>query len=113
MKLNKLIWLRAAQRRIIAKQFEQLEEISSTSETQKLLDIIQEKAHTIRGLNDKIINHADLGYIDTELLDSEGYSIENEMSTHRYQENIKTLSETTAEQRDENQNHFTTGEVRH
>ncbi|KAH3747448.1 hypothetical protein DPMN_181875 [Dreissena polymorpha] len=60
MQLNKLISLRAAQRRIIAKQFEKLEEISSTSESQKLLDIIQEKTHTIRGLNEKIINHADL-----------------------------------------------------
>ena len=79
MQLNKLISLRAAQRRIIAKQFEKLEEISSTSESQKLLDIIQEKTHTIRGLNEKIINHADLGDIETELFDSEEYSIELEI----------------------------------
>jgi len=113
MQLNKLISLRAAQRRIIAKQFEKLEEISSTSESQKLLDIIQEKTHTIRGLNEKIINHADLGDIETELFDSEEYSIELEMKIHRYQEKIKILNETTFEQRDANQNHFTTGDVRH
>ncbi|KAH3799012.1 hypothetical protein DPMN_152616 [Dreissena polymorpha] len=113
MQLNKLISLRAAQRLILAKQLEKLETISSTSESQKLLDIIQEKTHMIRGLNEKIIIHADLGNIDTQLLDNEEYSIELEMSIHRYQEKIKKLSETTFEQRDENQNHFTAGEVRY
>ncbi|KAH3733348.1 hypothetical protein DPMN_039774 [Dreissena polymorpha] len=112
MQLNKLISLRAALRRRIAKQFEKLEEISSTSESQKLLDIIQEKTHTIRGLNEKIIKHADLGDLETELFDSEEYSIELELKIHRYQEKIKTLNETTFEQKDANQNHFTTASNR-
>ncbi|KAH3799075.1 hypothetical protein DPMN_152678 [Dreissena polymorpha] len=113
MQLNKLISLRAAQRLILAKQLEKLDKISSTSDSQKLLNIIQEKTHTIRGMNEKIINHADLRNIDTQLLDNEEYSIELEMSIHRYQEKITKLKETTFEQKDENLNHFTAGEVQH
>ena len=72
MQLNKLLTQREAQRRIIATNLEKIQaEDLSTSNRRKLLEILTEKVETIKTLNEKVANQADVDDLVTELVESE------------------------------------------
>ena len=99
MQLNKLLTQREAQHRIIATNLEKIQaEDLSTSNRRKLLEILTEKVETIKTLNKKVANHADVDDSVTELVESEQYLIDLELK-------IDTIREGSSnQQRDENQN---------
>ena len=99
MQLNKLLTQREAQHRIIATNLEKIQaEDLSTSNRRKLLEILTEKVETIKTLNEKVANHADVDDLVTELVESEQYLIDLELK-------IDTIREGSSnQQRDENQN---------
>ena len=67
------------------------------TEIQKL-EILTEKVETIKTLNEKVANHADVDDLVTELVESEQYLIDLELK-------IDTIRERSSnQQRDENQN---------
>jgi hypothetical protein len=71
MNLQKLISTREGQRRLISRQLEKFNEELSLSEKSALLEIREEKAEIIKNLNDKIVNHADIDDLETELVESD------------------------------------------
>ena len=80
MQLNKLLTQREAQHRIIATNLEKIQaEDLSTSNRRKLLEILTEKVETIKTLNEKVANHADVDDLVTELVESEQYLIDLEL----------------------------------
>ena len=99
MQLNKLLTQREAQHRIIATNLEKIQaEDLSTSNRRKLLEILTEKVETIKTLNEKVANHADVDDLVTELVESEQYLIDLELK-------IDTIREGSSnQQQDENQN---------
>lgn len=109
MNLQKLRSVREGQRRIITRQLEKFEGELSQVEKLELLEIITEKADIIRGLNDKIVNHQDTDDIESELYDSEEYSIELNLKLRKLRESVNTRAKQTTEETvttgDESQDH--------
>ncbi|KAH3824229.1 hypothetical protein DPMN_126060 [Dreissena polymorpha] len=67
MQLNKLIAMRDGHRRLISRELVRFD--STTSEYERLLHLIMEEAEEVRTLNDKIVNHNDIGALSSELVE--------------------------------------------
>ena len=91
------------------------EEELSKSEYKKLQEILMEKADAIKALNDKIMNHADIGNSETELDECEENSIDLELKLQKLRERINQTAEITEgptlQPQNESQNHRTTTET--
>jgi hypothetical protein len=94
MNLQKLLTSREGQRRIISRQLEKFNHELSISEKTALLEIMEEKAELIKNLNEKILNHADIGDLESELVDSEEYSIDLRLKLRKLREDIAKSSDT-------------------
>ena len=114
MQLNKLISLREGQRKLVSRLLVEFKEELSKSEYKKLLEILTEKADAIKALNDKIVNHDDIGNLETGLVVGEEYSIDLELKLQKLRERINQTAGITEgptlQPQNENQNHRTTTE---
>ena len=94
MSLQKLISTRQGHRRIISMQLEKINNDLSRSEKTALIDIIQERADFIQNLNEKIVNHPEVEDLETELVESDEYSIELRLKIRKLKDDITQSSET-------------------
>ncbi|XP_053398291.1 uncharacterized protein LOC128556688 [Mercenaria mercenaria] len=94
MNLQKLISTREGQRRLISIQLEKFNNELSQSEKTALLEIMEEKAEIIKNLNEKIVNHPDVEDLETELVDSDEYSIDLRLKLRKLKEDITKSSDT-------------------
>ncbi|KAH3824225.1 hypothetical protein DPMN_126056 [Dreissena polymorpha] len=89
MQLNKLIAMRDGYRRLISRELERFDSTElTTSEYERLLHLIMEEAEEVRMLNDKIVNHNDIGDLSSELVEGKSYSFDLELKIHRIRDNL-------------------------
>ncbi|XP_053388224.1 uncharacterized protein LOC128551402, partial [Mercenaria mercenaria] len=93
MNLQKLISTREGQRRLISIQLDKFNNELSQSEKTALLEIMEEKAEIIKNLNEKIVNHPDVDDLETELVDSDEYSIDLRLKLRKLKEDITKSSD--------------------
>ena len=94
MNLQKLISTREGQCRLISIQLEKFNYELSLSEKTALLEIMEEKAEIIKNHNKKIVNLADIEDLETELVESDEYSIDLRLKLRKLKEDITKSSDT-------------------
>ncbi|KAH3828095.1 hypothetical protein DPMN_130046 [Dreissena polymorpha] len=89
MQLNKLIAMRDDHRRLISRELERFDSTElTTSEYDRLLNLIMEEAEEVRMLNDKIVNHNDIEDLSSELVEGKSYSFDLELKIQRLRDNL-------------------------
>ncbi|XP_053406645.1 uncharacterized protein LOC128559349 [Mercenaria mercenaria] len=96
MNLQKHISTREGQRRLISIQLEKFNNELSQWEKTALLEIMEEKAEIIKNLNEKIVNHPGVDDLETELVDSDEYSIDSRLKLRKLKEDITKSSDTNS-----------------
>ncbi|XP_052799094.1 uncharacterized protein LOC128230690 [Mya arenaria] len=105
MQLTKLTSMRDGHRKVVENLLLKFEEESSNFKRIKLLEILAEKAETIKALCEKIVSHADITDLETELVESEEYSIDLELKLLTHRRQTQHASENTdLSKSDENKN---------
>ncbi|XP_052771058.1 uncharacterized protein LOC128210745 [Mya arenaria] len=105
MQLTKLTSMRDGHRKLVENILLKFEEESSNFKRIKLLEILAEKAETIKDLCEKIVSHADIADLETELVESEEYSIDLELKLLTHRRQTQHASENTdLSKSDENKN---------